>query len=598
MRLHRNVTCGELRSKDIDREVILAGWVRNRRDHGGVHFVDLCDRYGITQARFDPGQEEILEGLKSEYVIALRGKVEARPDGQINADRPTGEVEVKVLEVEILNRSKTPPFEVQDEIEAKEDTRLKYRFVDLRRRPLSEAMVFRSRVTQIIREVFHDEDFVDIETPLLTKTTPEGARDFIVPSRLQPGLVYALPQSPQLFKQVLMVSGLDRYYQICKCLRDEDLRADRQPEFTQLDMEMSFVRPDDVFAIVEKTLHRLWKELKGVDLPLPFPRMTYAEAMARFGTDKPDTRFGLELVDLSDLAARTGFKVFSGAVASGGSVRAIRVPGGAAMPRKKVDKLEKVAKEYGARGLAWVKWNEDGFQGPVGKFLQESELHPMLERAGAEPGDLLVFVADRDAVVFAALAHVRLHLGRALGLIDDSRTDCLWVVDFPLFEYDEEAGHWTAMHHMFTMPKKPLPAKGEEGDLSQVLGDLYDLVVNGVEMGSGSLRIHRPEVQRRVFELVNLSEEDVEAKFGWFLRALEYGAPPHGGIALGLDRLVMVMLGRDNLREVIAFPKNSRGVCPLTESPSEPLGDALDALGLRFVGHASDDPKKLPRDAP
>ncbi|HGY89699.1 MAG TPA: aspartate--tRNA ligase [Planctomycetes bacterium] len=594
MRLQRNVTCGELRAKDIDREVILAGWVRNRRDHGGVHFVDLCDRYGITQVRFDPGQEAILEGLKSEYVIALRGKVEARPEGQINADRPTGEVEVKVLEVEVLNTSKTPPFEVQEEIEAKEDTRLKYRFVDLRRRPLAEAMVFRSRVTQIIREVFHDEDFVDIETPLLTKTTPEGARDFIVPSRLQPGMVYALPQSPQLFKQVLMVSGLDRYYQICKCLRDEDLRADRQPEFTQLDMEMSFVRPDDVFAVVEKTLQRLWKELKGVDLPLPFPRMSYAEAMARFGIDKPDTRFGLELVDMSDLAATTGFKVFSGAVASGGSVRAIRVPGGASMPRKKVDALEKVAKEYGARGLAWVKWNEDGFQGPVGKFLQESELHPMLERAGAEPGDLLVFVADRDAVVFAALAHVRLHLGRTLDLIDESRTDCLWVVDFPLFEYDEEAGHWSAMHHMFTMPKEPLPAKGEEGDLSGVLGDLYDLVVNGVEMGSGSIRIHRPEVQRRVFELVNLSEDDVEAKFGWFLRALEYGAPPHGGIALGLDRLVMVMLGRDNLREVIAFPKNSRGVCPLTESPSEPLGDALDVLGLRFVGVASDD---APQDA-
>ncbi len=581
MKLKRTHDCGQLQKKDVGEEVILNGWVDSCRNHGGLIFVDLRDRYGITQCQIDPATTAGGEEFKSETVIAVRGKVAARPEGNVNKNRSTGEIELIAEECELLGPTKTTPFEIVDDLETREDVRLKYRYLDMRRAPLTKAMVFRSEVTRIIREVFHGERFVEVETPLLMKTTPEGARDFVVPSRLQPGKVYALPQSPQLFKQTLMVCGLDRYFQICKCLRDEDLRADRQPEFTQLDMEMSFVEPDDVFAVIEKTLHRLWNELLGRKLPETFPRLTYREAMDRFGIDKPDTRFGLELRDVSEIAAGCGFKVFSGAVEQGGSVRCIVVPGGAELGRKKIDALEAVAKNYGAKGLAWVKINPDGFQGPVGKFLSEDELRAMMAKAGAATGDLMLFGADRNSVVFAALAQVRLALGRELDLIDRSRTDVLWVTDFPLFEYDEEAGQWFAMHHMFTMPSSELPAS-PDASMAEVHGKLYDLVVNGNEMGSGSVRIHLPEMQRKVFELIGMGEEEADMKFGWFLRALEYGAPPHGGIALGLDRLVMVMLGYDNIRDVIAFPKNASGVCPLTESPSEPLGDTLDVLGLQL----------------
>jgi aspartyl-tRNA synthetase len=446
---------------------------------------------------------------------------------------------------------------------------------------VGQALVFRGDVTRIIREEFEATGFTDVETPLLMKTTPEGARDYIVPSRLQPGKVYALPQSPQLLKQTLMIAGIDRYYQICKCLRDEDLRADRQPEFTQLDMEMSFVERDDVFAVIEKTVNRLYRELLDVDLPDAFPRMTYAESMERFGTDKPDTRFGLELVDCSAPASSSGFKVFSGAVEAGGSVRCIRVPGGESYPRKKVDALEAVAKEYGARGLAWCKLKEEGLQGPIAKFLSDDDQAAILSCVGAEQGDLLVFVADQNPVVFAALSAVRLAVAEQLDLIDRTRTDVLWVTDFPLFEQDEETGQWTAMHHMFTSPSAELPEVG--GDLSGILGNQYDLVINGNELGSGSIRIHNPEIQRRVFQLIGLSDEEVEAKFGWFVNALDFGAPPHGGVALGIDRLIMVMLQMTNIRDVIAFPKNSVGVCPMTDSPSEAVGDAFEVVGLQLL---------------
>jgi aspartyl-tRNA synthetase len=582
MKLKRTHTCGELRGTDEGKEVILNGWVNSRRNLGGLYFIDLRDRYGITQVNLDQDKFPAVAELGRETVIAVRGRVVLRPGDNQNSDRATGEVEIDCAELEILGPSAVPPFEVVDDVSAAEETRMRHRYVDMRRPQLRDSIVTRSRICQIIREVFHGESFVEVETPLLMKTTPEGARDFIVPSRLHHGEVYALPQSPQLMKQTLMVSGMDRYFQICKCLRDEDLRADRQPEFTQLDMEMSFVEPDDVFEIIEKTLGRLSREILGQELPAQFPRMSYAEAMDRFGIDKPDTRFGLELQDVSDIAAKSEFKVFAGAVAGGGQVRCIHVPEGASLARKKIDRLEKVAKEYGAKGLAWFKVTDEGKSGPVAKFLADAETDAMLERVGGGPGSLMVFVADKTAVVNAALANVRLALGRELELIDHARTDVLWVTDFPLFEYDEDFGGWTAMHHMFTMPKADFPETANE-QLGQILGKQYDLVMNGNEMGSGSVRIHRPELQRKVFELIGLSEEEVEAKFGWFLRALEYGAPPHGGIALGVDRLVMVMLGYDNIRDVIAFPKNSSGICPMMEAPSPAVGDAFEAVGLRRI---------------
>ncbi|MEZ6196128.1 MAG: aspartate--tRNA ligase [Planctomycetota bacterium] len=588
MKLKRTHTCGELRGSDAGQVVTLNGWVNSRRNLGGLYFVDLRDRYGITQVNIDQAKVPDIDQLGRETVIAVRGTVALRPEGNLNSERATGAVEIHCEELEILGPSAVPPFEVVDEVSASEETRMRHRYVDMRRPRLKEAIVTRSRICQIIREVFHGEDFVEVETPLLMKTTPEGARDFIVPSRLHHGEVYALPQSPQLLKQTLMVSGMDRYFQICKCLRDEDLRADRQPEFTQLDMEMSFVEPDDVFGVIEKTLGRLYREILGHELPERFPRMTYAEAMRRYGIDKPDTRFGLELEDVSDLAAGCGFKVFEGAVASGGSVRCIHVPGGAELARKQVDRLEAVAKEYGAKGLAWFKVTAEGKTGPVAKFLSDETTDAVLERVGGGEGSLVVFVADRKDVVFAALARVRLALGRELGLIDESRTDVLWITDFPLFEQDPDTGAWMAMHHMFTMPQEELPEQPSAA-LADIKGHLYDLVVNGNEMGSGSVRIHRPDLQRRVFDLVGMGEEEVEAKFGWFLRALEYGAPPHGGIALGVDRLVMVMLGYDNIRDVIAFPKNASGICPMMEAPSPAVGDAFEALGLRVVEPPSAD---------
>ena len=579
MELKRTQTCGELRAEHAGKTVILNGWVDSRRDHGGIVFFDLRDRYGFTQVVVDGGVLPLVHELRPEFVVAVQGKVRLRPDDARNASRPTGDVEIVADRLEILNVSKTPPFEVVDHLKTREDLRLEYRYVDLRRRPLLDNIVFRSRVCDVIRRVFQGLDFCEIETPLLIKTTPEGARDFIVPARTHPGEVYALPQSPQLFKQTLMISGLDKYFQICKCLRDEDLRADRQPEFTQLDMEMSFVRQEDVFDVIERTMTTLWRELQGVEIPRPFPRLTYDECMTRFGIDKPDTRFGLELFDVTDIAKTCGFKVFAGAAGKPkGSVKGIRIPGGGASSRSEIDAAEAVAKTHGAAGLAWLKLLPEGPQGPIAKFLQPAEIQAIADRAGAKEGDLLVFVAAHEETAWASLAQVRLHFGRTRDLIDRSRWNMLWVVDFPLFGWNEEDKRWEAKHHMFTSSQEPLPMPGD--DLSHVIANLYDLVVNGNEIGSGSIRIHRPEDQQRVFDLIGLSRAEAERKFGWFLRALEYGAPPHGGIALGVDRIVMLMRNAESLRDIIAFPKTASGTCLLTGSPSPADDRQWGDLGL------------------
>jgi aspartyl-tRNA synthetase len=577
--LKRTVDCGQLRAADAGKTVVLNGWVASLRDHGGVVFVDMRDRYGYTQVVVDATTLPLVTELGSEFVVAVQGKVRLRPVDARNKARATGEIEVVADRLEILNTSKTPPFEVADQTKTREDLRLEYRYVDLRRRPLLENIVFRSKVCDVIRRVFQNHRFCEIETPLLIKTTPEGARDFIVPSRVHPGSVYALPQSPQLFKQTLMASGLDRYFQICKCLRDEDLRADRQPEFTQLDMEMSFVEQEDVFGVIEDTIATLWKDLLGIEVPRPFKRLTYAECMRRFGIDKPDTRFGLELFDVSDVAKTCGFKVFADAAsAKHGSVKGIKIPGGGAFTRKEIDDTEAVAKAHGAKGLAWIKLTSDGPMGPVAKFLKPEEIEAIATRAAAKEGDLLVFVAAHEEVAWASLAQVRLHVGRTKGLIDKSRWDVLWVVDFPLFGWNEDDKRWEAKHHMFTSAKEPLPLPGE--DLTNVTANLYDLVINGNEIGSGSIRIHRPEDQQRVFDLIGLPRAEAEAKFGWFLRALEYGAPPHGGIALGVDRIVMLMRGAESLRDVVAFPKSASGACLLTGSPSPADSRQWSDLGL------------------
>ncbi len=578
MRNQRTHTCGELRADHEGQRVVLNGWVDTIRDHGGVVFIELRDRYGFTQVRADPETMPVVGELRPEWVIAVTGSVCMRPEENRNTEKPTGEVELEIEDLEILNRSKVPPFEVVEDSGTREELRLEYRFVDMRRRAVLQAMEVRSAVTRIMRREFFAREFMDVETPVLMKTSPEGARDFIVPSRLHQGEAYGLPQSPQLFKQTLMVCGVDRYFQICKCFRDEDLRADRQPEFTQLDMEMSFVRQDDVFEVIEAVMAAIYEEVIGFDVPTPLPRVTYAEAMNRWGIDKPDTRFGLELFQLDDVAAESGFKVFRGAVESGGTVRGLVLPGGAELTRKQIDQAEAVAKEYGAKGLAWIKLTDEGPTGGIAKFLGEAELTAITERGGAKSGDLVVFGADTWTTALTALGQVRLHFGKTRELIDESDHHLLWVTDFPLFEWSEENDRWQAMHHMFTAPRQELPEVG--ADLSHITGDLYDLVIDGNEIGSGSIRIHRPEVQARVFAHLGISEEEAEDKFGWFLRALDYGAPPHGGIALGLDRIAMLLVGASSLRDVIAFPKLASGVCPLTGSPSRPDAAQFGELGL------------------
>ena len=574
--------CGEVSTEDVGKKVRVAGWVDTTRDHGGVVFTDLRDRTGKVQIVFSPEiSEELVEKakkLKHEYVIAVEGEVRRRPPGTENPKLKTGEIEIYAEKLQILNKSLPLPFPVEDEVKVGEETRLKYRFLDLRRKKMMENIIFRHRLYQTVRKVFNEEGFIEIETPYLTKSTPEGARDFLVPSRIYPGKFYALPQSPQLFKQILMVSGFDRYYQIARCFRDEDLRADRQPEFTQIDFEMSFVAERDVMDIAEKVLRELYRELLGIEIG-EIPVMTYDEAMARFGTDRPDTRFGLELKEITDIAKECQFKVFRTVAEKGGIVKAINFKGGAKLSRKEIDDLTKFVGIYGAKGLAWIKVLPDGLQSPIVKFFSEGEMNRILERLEAEPGDILFFVADKPDVVNAALSNLRLKLGKMAGLIDESKVNVLWVVDFPMFEWNEDENRWEALHHPFTSPKEEDVEKLLE-DPGSVRARAYDMVLNGVEIGGGSIRIHREDIQEKVFKVIGLSDEEAKERFGFLLEALKFGAPPHGGMAFGLDRLCAIMRGEESIRDVIAFPKTQRGQCLLTGAPDTVRPEQLEELHI------------------
>ena len=581
MNQHRRThTCGELTSSEVDREVTLNGWVDSRRDHGGLVFVDLRDRYGITQAvvEHEGAAMEIARSLRSEDVIAVVGRVRQRPAEMVNADRPTGGVEIVVDHIEVLNRCAVLPFQLDEAEDASDELKFKFRYLHLRTPTMQRNLRMRHVAAQAAREYLDSQRFLEVETPLLIRTTPEGARDYVVPSRVHPNMFYALPQSPQLYKQTLMISGVDRYFQLARCLRDEDLRADRQPEHTQIDLEMSFAGEDDVFTLVEGMVQAIVERTRGVELDAPFQRLTFDDAMDAFGSDKPDLRFGLELTDLSDLAAQGEFGVFRSVLEAGGVVKGVlgRELGGAS--RKDIGELEEIAKRYGAKGLAWLKWGDDGITGSFAKFFEPAMLEAFAERLGARPGDLMLVVADQRMKANAALGQVRLEVGRRLGLTKGEELRFAWVHRFPLFEQNDD-GTWTAMHHMFTMPDAEALDTMEQ-EPGRVYATLYDLVCNGVELGSGSVRIHRRDVQERVLRICGIGPEEAESKFGWFLRALEYGAPPHAGIALGLDRFVTVLVGGTSIRDVIAFPKTTTATNPLDGAPSTVSPAQLEELHL------------------
>lgn len=582
----RTSYCGMLTADDIGKEVVLMGWAMRRRDHGGLIFVDLRDREGLAQIVFDPEikaeAHRKAEGVRNEFVLAVKGKVAPRPEGTVNPSLKTGEVEIIVSECKILNRSKALPFTLDDHVEVAENIRLKYRYLDLRRPALQKNLLLRSKVTEITREYLSKSGFVEIETPYLSKSSPEGARDFLVPSRISPGQFYALPQSPQLFKQILMVSGFDRYYQIVRCFRDEDLRADRQPEFTQIDCEMSFVDREDVISIMETLIAKIFKETKGLEVTLPMSRMTYSEAIRRFGVDNPDIRFGLELVELSEIVGRSGFKVFADVVASGGIVKGVNAKGCAGLSRKEIDELTEFVKIYGAKGLAYVKMTADGWQSPIAKFFTEDEIRSLNDTFSAEEGDLLLFVADRPKVVNDSLGRLRNRLAQILKLTDNDTYRFVWITDFPLLEWDDEDKRWVAVHHPFTAPMdEDIPYLDSEP--GRCRAKAYDLVLNGNEIGGGSIRIHQEKIQSQMFRMLGIAVEDARAKFGYLLDALEFGTPPHGGIAFGMDRLIMLMTGSESIREVIAFPKTQRGSCLMSEAPSAVDTKQLRELGVRLT---------------
>ncbi len=582
VRTHR---CGDLTAAQIGQDVCVMGWVQRRRDHGGLIFIDLRDREGIVQLALDPDRDlpshQKGEQVRNEYVLAALGKVSPRPEGTVNPKMKTGEVEIEISELLILNRSETPPFMLDEFTEVAENIRLKYRYLDLRRPVLQRNMRMRHLVAKTVRNYFDQQGFIEIETPVLTKSTPEGARDYLVPSRVNTGNFYALPQSPQLFKQLLMVSGFDRYFQIVKCFRDEDLRADRQPEFTQIDCEMSFVTRNQVMDIMEGMIAEVFKAARGVELPLPMPRLTYAEALDRFGVDNPDLRFGMELIDITAQVADSQFKVFASVAADGGLVKAINVKGGATFSRKDLDGFTDFVKIYGAKGLAWVKVKDGEWQSPIAKFFTAEELVAMNQKLDAEVGDLLLFMADTPGIANEALGRLRGHLGQKLGLTSKDDFNFVWVTDFPLLEWDGEQRRHVAVHHPFTAPlEEDIPLL--DTDPGQARAQAYDLVLNGSEIGGGSIRIHDQSVQSRMFELLGIGEEEAQEKFGFLLDALIYGAPPHGGIAFGLDRLMMILTGSDSIRDVIAFPKTQKATCLLSDAPNQVDDKQLQELGVRL----------------
>lgn len=567
----RTLYCGQVSNETIGQTVTLKGWVQKRRDLGGVIFIDLRDREGFVQVVFNPEVSKeawtIADKCRSEYVIEVTGEVIARAPEAVNPKIVTGGVEVMITDITILNKAKTPPFQIEDEQQTNDEVRMRYRYLDLRRPKMTQNIIMRNQVTRAIRTYLDEHDFLDIETPYLAKSTPEGARDYLVPSRVHPGHFYALPQSPQIFKQLLMNAGFDRYYQIVRCFRDEDLRGDRQPEFTQVDMETSFLTAEEIQTLTEGMIAKVMKEVKGIEVSLPFPRMTYDEAMNRYGSDKPDTRFAMELVDLSEVVKDLDFKVFQMALQNGGVVKALNAKGAAdKYSRKDMDNLAQYVSQFGAKGLAWLKVEADGLKGPIAKFLGDAT-EGIVQATNAEVGDLLMFGADSFEVVCASLGAVRSKLGKELGLIDESKFNFLWVVDWPQFEYDQEAGRYVSAHHPFTLPKAS-DIELLATDPAKVHAEAYDIVLNGYELGGGSLRIYQKEVQEQMFETLGFSRREMQEQFGFLLDALDYGFPPHGGIALGLDRFVMLLAGEDNIREVIAFPKNGRAVDPMSQAPS------------------------------
>ncbi len=577
--------CGEISARDEGTEVVLFGWVQRRRDLGGLIFVDLRDREGVVQIVFDPDSDEALHAearkIRGEYVLAVVGKVRRRPAGMENTQMLTGEVEVIVSAFEILNEAKTLPFTLDDE-DVSENLRLKYRYLDLRRPAIQKNLILRSRLAIATRQYFNENGFIEVETPFLGKSTPEGARDYLVPSRITKGAFYALPQSPQIFKQLLMVSGFDRYFQIVKCFRDEDLRADRQPEFTQIDVEMSFITEDDIMKMMEGLMKAIFKTCLNIDLPLPFPRLKYADAMARYGKDNPDIRFGMEIVDLTEIVGNSDFRLFSETAGNGGAVKAIRAAGAAALSRKELDTLKEFAAVYGAKGLVWAKVNASDWTSPAFKFLTPQEVETIGRAMNASEGDVLIFVADTQKIVNDALGNLRLHLARKLNLIDTNALAFTWITEFPLMEYSETEKRFVSTHHPFTSPFiEDLPFLTT--DPSKVRARAYDLVLNGSEIGGGSIRIHRKDIQAQVFSALGLGDEEARSKFGFLLDALEYGAPPHGGLAFGLDRLTMIMTGADSIRDVIAFPKTQKAACLMSDAPSEVSAEQLAELSLKIV---------------
>ena len=585
--MKRTNVCGEIRKSDVNKEVILDGWVSRRRDHGGLIFVDLRDRSGIVQIVFDEATLgsnafDIAETLRNEFVIQVKGNVRARSEDTINPKMETGEIEIVVNELVVLNKSKTPPFYIQDNIDVDENVRLKYRYLDLRRPEMQKNLMLRHKVTMIMRNYLDKNGFLEIETPMLCRSTPEGARDFLVPSRLNPGQFYALPQSPQIFKQLLMVSGLERYFQIVRCFRDEDLRADRQPEFTQLDIETSFLDQEDILTIMEGLIKDIFEKSIGVKIEIPFKRMSWQEAMDRFGSDKPDLRFGMELMDISEYVKGSDFKVFNSVLENGGQIKVIKVEGYADIPRRELDGLVQYVQNYGAKGLAWIQYSNDGIKSPFKKFYSDETFEKIRVATHCEIGDLLLVVGDKSSIVAQALGELRLEMARRRNLIDPDELCFVWIIDFPMFEYSEEDKRFKAMHHPFTMPRKEdwnLLDKPDE--LGKIRADAYDIVLNGVEVGGGSLRIYQSDLQQKVFKAIGLTDEEARAKFGFLLDAFEYGPPPHGGIAFGLDRLIMLMAKRKSIRDVIAFPKTQSAVDPMSHAPSEVDDKQLRELHIK-----------------